>query len=181
MLSIDDMLPEPLPGSFALAVAPRRAARLLLERAALLALRGPLRVLDCGNCFNVYVVAQALRRRSSQVQQALGRIQLARAFTCYQVLTLLEEALPTPAATLTLDLLATFRDENVRMQERRRLLQAAITHLRRLAREAPVLVSAVPAGDSASLPDELLVCLEDAADPVWRFNLPAAQLPLRLF
>jgi hypothetical protein len=184
---MDDLLPEPLPGRFTLVVAPHSATRLLLERAALLALRGPLRVLDGGNCFNVYVVAQALRRRSPQIQQALGRILLSRAFTCYQVLALLEDSVGTVVSDATrpllfLDLLATFRDENVRMEERRRLLQMVMVYLRRLAGEAPVLVSVTPAGGGdAVLHDELLMLLEDAADPVWRFNPPPPQLLMRLF
>jgi hypothetical protein len=59
------------------------ASRLLLDLAASLALRGPLAVLDGGNCFNLYTVAQALRRGGANVRLALGRIQVARAFTCY--------------------------------------------------------------------------------------------------
>lgn len=194
-----EKLPELTPGQFTLAVAPRSLIRLLLERAALLALRGPLRVLDGGNCFNAYIVAQALRRHSAErraaedhdleVETILERIYLSRAFTCYQVLALLEDAPPLPMATLALDLLATFRDETVRMEERRRLLQLCLEHLRRLARGAPLLVSVTPLGEAgqnslsaaASPRDDLLPLLENAADPVWRFAAPPPPIPLRLF
>jgi hypothetical protein len=185
--------PEPISGQFTLAVAPRSLTRMLLERAALMALRGPLRVLDGGNCFNAYVVAQALRRQVSQVETALGRIHLSRAFTCYQVLALLEETPPLPVATLVLDLLATFRDETVPMEERRRLLQLCLGCLRRLAQRAPLLVSVTPLGSAGDGPqpesaalgaaprDDLLALLEEAADPVWRFAAPPPPIPLRLF
>ena len=43
-------------------------SRLLLDLAASLAQRGPLTVLDGGNCFNIYTVAQALRRGGANVR-----------------------------------------------------------------------------------------------------------------
>jgi hypothetical protein len=65
----------------------------MLDLAARLALRGELRVLDGGNSFNAYTVARNLGRLvgggGSALEEALQRIQVARAFTCYQVLTLL--------------------------------------------------------------------------------------------
>lgn len=173
------LLPEPVSGQFVLAVLPPRLSLPVLEMLARLALRGPLRVLDGGNRFNAYTVAQELRRHTMAVEAVLARIRIARAFTCYQVLTLLAETPALPAATLVLDLLATFRDESVPLWERRRLLGDCLEHLRRLAGPAPLLVSATSQGAAGA--DELLALLEAAADQVWHAALPLPPAPLRLF
>jgi hypothetical protein len=172
------LLPNLAAGQFMLAVLPRGSTKLVLNLVARQSRRAPLRVLDGGNRFNAYVVAQALRQQTTDVEAALKRIYIARAFTCYQVVTLLHETLAAPLPTLVLDLLATFRDESVALEERRRLLRTCTTQLNRLADRAPLLVSATPQGAGA---DELLDVLEKSADQVWRFGPPPAVLPLRLF
>jgi hypothetical protein len=186
-----DLLPDPIAGEFTLAVLPRQAIRPLLGLAARLALRAPLRVLDGGNCFNAYIVALALRQHTQDVSAVMERIHVARAFTCYQILTLLQETRATPVATLVLDLLATFRDENVPDAERRRLLGICLERLRRLAVAAPLVVSVSPdsgppmsGSRSRRKPparDELLAILEAAAGQVWRFGPPPPIVQLRLF
>jgi hypothetical protein len=185
-----DQLPEPISGKFTLAVLPRRPIQPLLSLAARLALRGPLRVLDGGNCFNAYIVAQALRLHMPDVNPVLERITVARAFTCYQMLTLLQETPVQPVPTLVLDMLATFRDENVPEVERRRLLLICLERLQRLAVVAPLLVSASTDGgppmsqqSRSKLPrrDGLLALLEAAAGQVWRFGPPPPAPVLRLF
>ena len=173
-----DLLPDPLPGQFSLAVLPHGSTRQLLQVIARLALRGSLRVLDGGNRFNAYTVAMALRQHTTGVEAILEQIHVARAFTCYQVATLLTQTQAIPRPTLVLDILATFRDESVSLEERRRLLETCLSQLRRLAGQAPLLVSAIPQGAQS---DELLITLEEAADQVWRFGPPAQPLPLRLF
>jgi hypothetical protein len=178
------------PGEINLAVVPRRAIQPLLELAASLAQQAPLRVLDGGNCFNAYVVAVALRRQTHKVEAALERIRVSRAFTCYQMVTLLDETPATPDATLVLDLLATFRDENVPLAERRRLLEGCLERLKCLAAAAPLLVSVSPDsgppmsginGRQPRQPDDgLLARLEQAADQIWRCEVPAPVVQLRL-
>jgi hypothetical protein len=185
-----DLLPEPLTGKITLAVVPRRAIQPLLGLAARLALRAPLRVLDGGNCFNAYVVAQILRQQTQEVEAALERIRVARAFTCYQMVTLLDETPTTPIATLVLDLLATFRDETVPLAERQRLLEYCLERLKCLAPAAPLIVSASPDGGppmsrwmrrpQPGSGDGLLARLEQAADQVWRFSAPPPIVQLRL-
>jgi hypothetical protein len=138
-------LPEPAPGHLWLVLAHHAARQPMLDLAARLAQRGVLRVLDGGNSFNAYTVARNLGRivgGGAALQSALGRIHIARAFTCYQVLTLLGETPAVPHPTLVLDLLATFYDENVELYESRRLLEKCTQHLLRLSRLAPVVVSA---------------------------------------
>lgn len=146
-----------------------------------LALAGPLRVLDGGNGFDAYRLARELRRQTLQWRAALERLTIARAFTCYQVVALLAGTADASHPALALDLLATFYDESVPLDERRRLLGESLTHLRRLSRQAPVIASAeLPPclqgrGAGATIPqgsegDGLLAMLLDATDQVWRFE-----------
>ena len=104
-----NLLPDPLPGQFSLAVLPHGSTRQVLQVVARLALRGSLRVLDGGNRFNAYTVALALRQHTIEAGAVLEQIHVARAFTCYQVVTLLTQTPAIPRPTLVLDMLATDR------------------------------------------------------------------------
>lgn len=144
---------------------------------ARLAFAGPLLVLDGGNSFQAHRIARLLRSQTEDLHAVLNNIVVARAFTCYQVVSLLAGTPATPVPILVLELLDTFQDENVRLEERQRLLVETIAHLRRLSRRAPLAVSAAPAltSDGAAL----LNALEDACDGAWRLESmppPATQL-----
>jgi hypothetical protein len=168
-------------GRLALVIAPGQALERLLDLTAHLAPQGQLRVLDGGNSFNVYTVASYLRRRTPHLKEALQNIRVARAFTCYQMLALLESTPTSPAPTLVLDLLATFYDESVSLDERQRLLLNSLAQLRRLSLAAPVGVAArLPPADQPER-HELLALLEGAAHQVWRFEPEIPRPPLRLF
>lgn len=179
--------PELFSARLSLIYAPRRLIPLLLEAAACLALVGEVRVLDGGNCFNVYTLAQILRRCTPHVEAALSRIQVARAFTCYQTATLLQSTPASPIPTLVLDLLATFQDQSVPLSERRRLLAGNIAELRRLSgstelaevRQGAVLVSVHP--KPAAPDEEWLQMLEAAAERVWRLESAPPAAAIRLF
>lgn len=113
----------------------------LLKAAAVLALQAPVRVLDCGNRFNVYQIARLVRRQTPLVSQTLDRISVARAFTCYQVVSLLEQTAVTPEPKIIINLLSTFYDENVSLTEAHRLLAIVIGRLKEMRRLAPILIS----------------------------------------
>lgn len=157
----------PLSNRMLLVVAPHAAGSMMLELAARLSLGGAVRVLDGGNRFNVYPVASALRRLTGEIYTCLGRITLSRAFTCYQMLTLLEETPVIEAPTLLLDFLSTFYDESVKLEESLRLLDACLPHMRRLAGMAPLLISAKPVPPIC--PDRVVLVnrLREAADQSW--------------
>lgn len=138
----------PLTKQVVVLVAPLAARDAMLDLAAKLSLAGPLRVLDGGNLFNAYRVARAVRRQTALLEDALNGIRLSRAFTCYQMLALLAETPPGATPVLVLDLLCTFYDESVPLAETRRLLDLALSHLRRLAQHAPVVVSTRPPAQS---------------------------------
>jgi hypothetical protein len=167
------------PTQLHLVVAPRSARRKMMTAfTARLALVGPVCLLDGGNCFDAYGLAREIRRKTEDWQAALERVHVARAFTCYQVVTLLMETAAGTVSTLGLDLLSTFYDESVSMAERRRLLKVSVNQLKRLARRAEVAVSASPQTGEG---EELLAMLEEAADQVWHLEEEVAPLQPRLF
>lgn len=139
-----DALTIPSGARLALVAAPSAARPQMLLLAARLALAGPLRVLDGGNSFDAFAVARHLRSHTARVEPVLDRIRIQRAFTCYQLLTLLNETPPAPGPTLVLDMLTTFQDESVYLAERRRLLGECALRLRILSGAGPVVVSARP-------------------------------------
>lgn len=147
------LLAELTPGQIGLVIGPRAERMTLLELSAQLALHGPVRVLDGGNSYNALYVSRYIRRHTVQLNETLNRITVARAFTCYQVVTLLAETATSagsvqavsPHPTLILDLLATFYDESVDVREAHRLLRDVVAQLHRLRRLAPVIVSLRPA------------------------------------
>ncbi len=173
--SLEAHLARPLrtTGRWLLVVGPRDLNSTMLVAIARLGLGGPVRVLDGGNRFNAYTVARAVAGRA----EVLNRITVSRAFTCYQVLSLLES---TPAIQATnyhcvaLDLLNTFYDESVRAVERLRLLRLCLVHLERLAENAGAISIHPPAvpGETAV---ELLEMLK--ASPFVETYFVQAALP----
>ena len=142
----------------------------MLDLAARLALCGSVRILDAGNQCNVYPIAQRLRGATHDLNAALRRIQIQRAFTCYQVATLLGGAKPGPTATLVLDFLATFYDQDVKLPEATRLLRDCLGHLQRLAEGAPVLISARLPPAACAERQPLLELLREAAAQCWEIE-----------
>lgn len=127
-----------------LVIGGKTAASRLLELAAQLALRGPLLLLDCGNCAAPLPLARQLHRLTSNPVGVLERVHAARAFTCYQVVALLERTCASPSRrpVLVFNLLATFYDESVSYGEGRRLLAHCLELLRLVTATAPVAVNA---------------------------------------
>lgn len=160
---MNPLLPPPGP-SLQLLVAPpafqRQAATAFLAE---LAQVGPVRVLDGGNRFDVLTLNRALRRRAAPFYRALQRIQVSRAFTCYQMTALLEQSLPVGVPTLVLNLLTTFDDENAPLPERLRLLGICLDRLRQAARRAPVLLILHPRPEE----EPFLHRVQEAVDGLW--------------
>jgi hypothetical protein len=131
----------------------------MLSAIARLGERGDLRVLDGGNRFNAYPVARAARGRP----EVLNCITVSRAFTCYQVLSLLESTPAVRIPFVVLDMLNTFYDESVQVGERKRLLRTCITHLKRLERSAGSVVTVHPPAVPSPAAQELWELLQAAA------------------
>lgn len=158
----------------------------MLDLAARLSLRGPLYLLDCGNRSNMYRVARTLRALTDDPVAVMRNIRLSRAFTCYQVIALLEKVADRPAApVLVLDLLSTFMDESIQLRESSLLFDTALQHLLAVGQNVPVVVSARPLLSLSAPRFGLLEQLKEAAAEVWEETVlpparPAAgvQLPL---
>ena len=173
-----DEITDLRPGKWTLLVLTKGMHAPLLSNLYRLAERSPLTVLDGGNRFNAYLVA---RGAHGQVE-LLERITVSRAFTCYQMLTLLESTPALPKPVLALDLLNTFYDESIKVRERRRLLTGCIDHLDRLSRPAGGAVTIHPPAVSSPAAIEFVRMLEShAADlflPPQVPALPATQARL---
>jgi hypothetical protein len=149
-------------------VAPFAASQTMLEFAARLAIYTPLRVLDGGNRFNAREVARLLRYLNApDLYQALGGIQVRRAFTCYQMTTLLEDTPPSIQPSLVVDLLDTFYDESAPLLERRNLVKRCMRQLRNLSSLAPTVASVRPPRPSQADPTGLLEIVQNASDLYW--------------
>ena len=158
--------------------------RTLLTALSAFAARGQrLRVFDGGNRFDGYFVARLLRRLTSDPQAALLRIRLSRAFTCFQLSELIENAIPSQEPLFLLELLATFYDESIPLRDSERLLATTITHLKRLAAVGPVIVGAREPQTLVKERWALLDRLQAAADTIWMLRAPDEErsLQLRLF
>lgn len=179
---MDTLLPDLPAGQLLLVIAPARLGReLMLRLAARLAARGPVQVIDGGNSFDAYRLARAIRRQTHAVGAALERLQVARAFTCYQMAALLAHAPAGTNPTLVFDLTATFYDESARPAESLRLLQVCMRHLHRLNRTARVVVSACPSASEQGRRPELLALLSEITENVLVLEPPQTQQPPRLF
>lgn len=176
-----DTLSFPLPNRLLLVIAPQAARAPLLDLAARLAVQGSLRVLDGGNQFNAYVVARAVRRQTANMPDALRRVRVARAFTCYQMASLLEAVPADGVPTLLLEPLSTFYDENVPLRETSRLLDGCLAQIRRLSAAAPVVAGARPSGPNTTARACLLDRLQEAAGQVWVWEQPSRLPPPQLF
>ncbi|MDJ0752171.1 MAG: hypothetical protein QNJ45_01535 [Ardenticatenaceae bacterium] len=138
---MDNALTQFTTGTLTAIVGPTAERDLMHEAAVQFALRGPLQIIDGGNRFDVYTVARQMRRHTVDLDTTLSRISYARAFTCYQMVTLLQETPLTAGPLLILDLLTTFYDESVALNESYRLLRQVIAEIERLRRPAPVVIS----------------------------------------
>jgi hypothetical protein len=188
--------------------------RTLLAAATSLVVGGtPVRLFDGGNAFDGYFVARLARRLARLAapppdestldefppsaaeprdgpREALSRLRLSRAFTCFQLAELIENAPLGDEPLFVLDLLATFYDESVPLRDSERLLATTLTHLKRLAAAAPVIVGAheprtlvtprpsaegLAVGRGVKERWLLLDQLQAAADTAWMLRAPETE------
>jgi len=158
------------------------ATERLLDLAARLAIQGRLLILDCGNRANPLPLVRELRRLTHDPVRALGNIQMARAFTCYQVTALLEGQAnqPIQQPVLIFDLLATFYDESVPYREGCRLLEQSLGYMTHIRQSAPLLASSRP--PPAEYPERIsfleMVC--NQSDVLWAEEAPELPQPRQL-
>jgi hypothetical protein len=181
MAGVDPAMLEALLGPrLSLLWGTRSPTRALLSMLTILAGRGEtVRVFDGGNRFDGYFVARLARRMTPEPHSVLERVQLSRAFTCFQLAELIENARIEPGPLFVLDLLNTFYDESVPLRDVERLLAVTISHLKRMATHGPVIVGA---REPQTLVKErwiLLDRLQIAADGAWMLRAPEEQSQLQ--
>jgi hypothetical protein len=140
------------------------------------AMCGPVLVLDAGNCFNPLRLTRQIRRQTLQIKQTLDHIQVARAFTCYQVISLLAETQNPRGPVFILRLMTSFADEMISVYERLRLLKQVTEHIERLRKTAPVTVMLKDAHCQDELLLDWLSNLRAQADEIL---LPELLIPLQ--
>lgn len=145
----------------------------LLSNLTILAADGhAIRIFDGGNRFDGYFVARLARRLSSNPREVLERIRLSRAFTCFQLAQLIENATASAQPLFVLDLLTTFYDESVPLHDSERLLTTSIAHLKRLAAVGPVIVGAREPRVLVKERWTLLDRIQIASDVAWLLRTP---------
>jgi len=139
-----DILPVLKTGKLIVLYSPHAAREESMHLIAELGLRGPVTILDGGNRYKPYQVATLIRRKTVEVNMVANRLHSRRAFTCYEVNTLLETTPPTSHTHVILDLLHTFYDDHVPTHEVRRLLDSCLKQIERLQLSAPMMVTLAP-------------------------------------
>ncbi len=104
----------------------------------------PVLVVDAANRFDPYGLVREARGLGLARQVVLARVRVARAFTCHQLVRLVEEILP-PALepgclVLVLGPVSLFYDEQVPLAEQRRLFRDLTQILGRIKAEAALLL-----------------------------------------
>lgn len=144
-----DTLLQTLPDSLTLKTqAPRlllvetegRPSEGITELFAAMALRGPFYAIAGGEWLPTYALVRLLRRRTVAIHEVLGRVRLARPFTCYQVLDLLTDIRPERDPVLVLDFLHHFHNPDIPLDVRQRVLRQCCQQLERLSLLRPLLV-----------------------------------------
>jgi hypothetical protein len=158
--------PPYLPKQFILFEGRSSAREQILKLCAYFALSGQVQVIDGGNQFNVYEISRHIRRQTIHLNETLRNIKITRSFSCYQMAAILNDACCNDSPILILDLLSAFYDENVPIQESRRLLKTVITNISRLSVAAAVIASSRPPQLTLDRA-ELLEDLRQIAAVVW--------------
>ena len=139
-----DILPVLKTGKLIVLYSPHAAREESMHLIAELGLRGPVTILDGGNRYKPYQVAILIRRKTVEVNMVANRLHSRRAFTCYEMNTLLASTPTMQQPYVILDLLHTFYDDHVPAYEARRLLDSSLKQIERLQLSAPVVVTLAP-------------------------------------
>jgi hypothetical protein len=139
-----DILPVLKTGKLIVLYAPDAARTESMTLIAELGLRGAVTIMDGGNRYQPYQVATLLRRKTVDISTAANRLFSRRAFTCYEMNTLLGSTPSLLQPYVILDLLNTFYDDHVPSREARRLLDTCLDQIQRLLLSGPVVVTLAP-------------------------------------
>jgi hypothetical protein len=174
MRNVDELFPGFAPGDFAVIYGSPSVASLtsiLCVRAQLPAQIGGLSsnvvFIDGGNTFRLYQVARLAQLHHLNPKQALDRIHISRAFTAYQMTSLilehLKNAVEKTNAKLVIiaDIAGLFLDKDISDEEAKRVYSQVTAYLQNFARENQlILIATYPAryNDSRNLYLQTLTC-----------------------
>ncbi len=139
-------------------------------------------VLDGANRFNPYIVSSFARKASISPEEILKRIRIARAFTCYQMATLVGERLPAflekgrgeaqagRPRVILLGLLTTFLDEDVPERESSLLFERALGKVGEMAEEGVSFFLFQPSVPFGSKRASLMKRLSQFSDRSWKMT-----------
>lgn len=140
-------------------------------------------VLDGANRFNPYIVSSFARKALIPLEEILKRIRIARAFTCYQMATLMGERLPTflqkersdgqarKPPVIFLGPLTTFLDEDVPEREALPLFERTLRKIEKVTAEGvPFFLFQSPVSSSFKRMS-LMRRLFQFSDLIWRITL----------
>jgi len=169
-----DTLPVPHPRSLTAFCTAAANGEPVSQVIAELALRGPVTILDGGNCCPAHRIARLLALRAPCLADAEAgrRIFLQRAFTCYGMLSLLENTPALPQPHILLNPFASFYDEQVPLSEIHHLFARCLRQIERLRQPAPLLAVLVPGPDEER--SFLLEQVCQAAESVYVTETPTA-------
>lgn len=139
-----NILPVLKTGKLIVLYSPHAAREESMHLIAEVGVRGPVTILDGGNQYKPYQVAMLIRKKTVEVHTVANRLFSRRAFTCYEMNTLLASIPAMQQPYVVLDLLNTFYDDHVPPHEVRRLLDSCLKQLERLLLSAPVVVTLAP-------------------------------------
>ena len=149
---------------------------------AMTALRGPLTIIAGNEWLPTYQVPKMLRRYTTAVKETLDQVHLARAFTCYQMMDILENTSPIREPLLVINFLYTFYDQNIGLDVRMRILEQCIQVLKTLPISRPVamLIQRMPKKHKEY--EEFYPLLESMAHEIVNVEAQAdVAPPIRLF
>jgi len=132
----------PLSRKVTVVITPGRETEKITELIGALILRGTLYLMAGSDWVPAYALTRSIRRQTVHIREVMNGLRLARAFTCYQMLALLESAPPDHDPLLVLDVMNTFFDQDIPLETRSRTFGRCCRHLQRLAVYRPVAVIA---------------------------------------
>lgn len=139
-----NILPTLRTGKLIVIYGPEAACQESMTLIAELGLRGPVTILDGGNRYKPNQLAVLLGRKTLDITTAANHLFSRRAFTCYEMNTLLWSTPHLQQPYVILDLLHTFYDDHTPGYEVLRLLKSCLSQIHRLQLSAPVVVTLSP-------------------------------------
>jgi hypothetical protein len=130
------------------------------------AMQGPVQVIVGGNRISFDHLPLILGEQLGSVYEIMDRILVSRAEVCYQMQDVLAALAPSPTPIVITDMLESFYEEDLALQEVSFLLQKCLRRIHELSETAPVLIGA--SGDPSR--PSLLEALERNSDERFCFQ-----------